>query len=206
MYGRTVHVVRPTDRVRTVMMWPVATVETVATLSEVAEALAADEVGALCVVENDALAGIVSERDVVTHLAAGGDPAHLTAGEVMSGDLLTIGPDATLVEAARTMRDGQVRHLPVLSDGSDRGDGVDARPVRGPGRRHRRRGRRGGGPERDARHGGRGLTLVVQPSSAHSWAWMFLTDRIDAAARLFSDAGTPGSVSSRGASYTRVAP
>ena len=82
MYGRTVHVVRPTDRVRAVMMWPVATVETVATLSEVAEALAADEVGALCVVENDALAGIVSERDVVTHLAAGGDPAHLTAGVV----------------------------------------------------------------------------------------------------------------------------
>ena len=117
MYGRTVHVVRPTDSVRTVMMWPVATVETVSTLTEVAEALAADEVGALCVVENDALAGIVSERDVVTHVAAGGDPAHLTAGEVMSGDLLTIGPDATLVEAARTMREGQVRHLPVVSDG-----------------------------------------------------------------------------------------
>jgi len=117
MYGRTVHVVRPTDSVRTVMMWPVATVETVATVTEVAEALAADEIGALCVVENDALAGIVSERDVVTHLAAGGDPAHLTAGEVMSGDLLTIGPDASVLEAARTMQEGQVRHLPVLSDG-----------------------------------------------------------------------------------------
>ncbi len=117
MYGRTVHVVRPTDSVRAVMMWPVATVETVATLSEVAEALAADEVGALCVVENDALAGIVSERDVVTHLAAGADPAHLTAGEVMSGDLLTVAPEATLLEAARTMREAQVRHLPVLSHG-----------------------------------------------------------------------------------------
>ena len=117
MYGRTVHLVRPTDSVRTVMMWPVATVECVATLSEVAEALAADEIGALCVVENDAVAGIVSERDVVTHLAAGGDPAHLTAGEVMSGDLLTIGPDATLLEAARMMQDGQVRHLPVLDEG-----------------------------------------------------------------------------------------
>ncbi len=117
MYGRTVHVGRPTDSVRTVMMWPVATVESVATLSEVAEGLAADEVGALCVVENGALAGIVSERDVVTHIAAGGDPSHLTAGEVMSSDLLTVGPDATLLEAARTMREAQVRHLPVLSAG-----------------------------------------------------------------------------------------
>jgi len=117
MYGRTAHVVRPTDTVHTVMMWPVATVETVATLTEVAEGLAADEVGALCVVENGALAGIVSERDVVTHLAAGGDPAHLTAGEVMSSDLLTIGPDATVIDAARVMQEGQVRHVPVLSDG-----------------------------------------------------------------------------------------
>lgn len=117
MYGRTVHPMRPTEALHTVMMWPVATVETVATLSEVAEALAADEVGALCVVDNGALAGIVSERDVVTHLAAGGDPEHLTAGEVMTPDLVTIGPGATILEAARLMQDSQVRHLPVLSDG-----------------------------------------------------------------------------------------
>jgi CBS domain-containing protein len=117
MYGRTVHVVRPTDSVRTVMMWPVATVESVATLGEVAEARAADEVGALCVVENGGLAGIVSERDLVTHIAAGADPSHLTAGEVMSSDLLTVRPDATVLEAARMMQEAQVRHLPVLSEG-----------------------------------------------------------------------------------------
>jgi CBS domain-containing protein len=117
MYGRTVHVVRPTDSVRTVMMWPVATVESVATLGEVAEGLAADEVGALCVVENGALAGIVSERDVVSHVAAGGDLSHLTAGEVMSSDLLTVGPDDTVLQAARVMQEAQVRHLPVLSGG-----------------------------------------------------------------------------------------
>ena len=117
MYGQSVHAGRALDSVRTVMRWPVATVETVASLNEVAEGLAADEVGALCVVEGDALAGIVSERDVVDHLAAGGDPAHLTAGEVMSSDLLTIGPDATVLEAARMMDEGQVRHLPVLAHG-----------------------------------------------------------------------------------------
>ena len=35
----------------------------------------------------------------------------------MSSDLLTIGPDATVIDAARVMQEGQVRHLPVLSDG-----------------------------------------------------------------------------------------
>ena len=117
MYTRTVHPMRPTEALHVVMMWPVASVETVATLSEVAEALAADEIGALCVVENGALAGIVSERDVVAHLAAGADPEHLTAGEVMTPDVVTVGPDATILEAARLMQDSQVRHLPVLDGG-----------------------------------------------------------------------------------------
>jgi CBS domain-containing protein len=116
-YSRTVHPMRPTGALHTVMMWPVAIVETVATVNEVAEALAADEVGALCVVENGALVGIVSERDVVTHLAAGADPEHLIAGEVMSADLVTIGPEASVLDAARLMQDSQVRHLPVVSDG-----------------------------------------------------------------------------------------
>lgn len=117
MYGRTSDVVRATDSVRTVMRWPVATVEAEFSLTEVAETLAADEVGAVLVDENGVLAGIVSERDVVSHLAAGGDPAHLTAGEVMSSDLLAIGPDTTVLDAARTMHEGQVRHLPVLDEG-----------------------------------------------------------------------------------------
>jgi CBS domain-containing protein len=117
MYGRTTHRSWPSDPVRTVMMWPVATVENVASLTEVAEALAADEIGALCVVEQDALAGIVSERDVVTHIAAGANPAHLTAGDVMSNDLITVGPEDTVLSVARTMREAQVRHLPVVDNG-----------------------------------------------------------------------------------------
>jgi CBS domain-containing protein len=117
MYTRTVHPVTPVSPVRTLMAWPVATVEGDASLSEVAEALAADEIGALCVIENDGLAGVVSERDVVAHLAAGADPAHLTAGEVMSQDVVTVGPDDTVLEAARRMQDCQVRHLPVLDGG-----------------------------------------------------------------------------------------
>jgi CBS domain-containing protein len=118
MYGRTTHRTWPSDPVRTVMMWPVATVEALSSLTQVAEALAADEIGALCVIEQDALAGIVSERDVVAHVAAGADPAHLTAGEVMSPDLITITPDDTVLSAARTMREAQVRHLPVVEDGT----------------------------------------------------------------------------------------
>jgi CBS domain-containing protein len=116
MYARPAHRVRTTDPLRHVMVWPVAVVEAEATLTEVAEALAADEIGALCVTENGVLAGIVSERDVVAHVAAGADPENLTAAEVMSTDLVTMTPDDTVLDAAKRMRESQIRHLPVLLD------------------------------------------------------------------------------------------
>ena len=117
MYARTKPPVTPATDIRRVMMWPVATVDAGATLAEIAEALAANEVGALCVIEDGRLAGIVSERDVVVHIAAGANPAHLTAGEAMSNDLVTASPDDSLLEAARRMEDAQVRHLPVVDQG-----------------------------------------------------------------------------------------
>jgi len=96
------------------MSWPVATIDSDATLLEAAEALAADNIGVLLVLRDGALVGIVSERDVVVHVAAGTDLSHLTVGEVMAGDLVTTPPDATIASAALMMADADVRHLPVL--------------------------------------------------------------------------------------------
>ena len=117
MYARTVQAVTPASQVRSVLVGPVATVVGGATLAEVAEALAADEIGALCVTEDGHLAGIVSERDVVAHVAVGADPEHLTAADVMSNDLVTASPDESVLVAARRMEDAEIRHLPVLDDG-----------------------------------------------------------------------------------------
>jgi CBS domain-containing protein len=104
----------PYDPVARVMSWPVATIDSDATLEEAAEALAADNIGVLLVLRDGALAGIVSERDVVVHVAAEADLTHLRVGEVMAGDLVTTPPDATIAAAALTMADADVRHLPVL--------------------------------------------------------------------------------------------
>jgi CBS domain-containing protein len=96
------------------MSWPVATIDSEATLEEAAEALAADNIGVLLVLRDSALVGIVSERDVVVHVAAGTDLTHLTVGEVMAGDLVTTPPEASIATAAQTMAEADVRHLPVL--------------------------------------------------------------------------------------------
>ncbi|MCY4728320.1 CBS domain-containing protein [Nocardioides sp. STR2] len=107
----------PTDVVVRVMVWPVATVPGEASLLEVAESLAADGVGALGVVESGQLVGVVSERDVVHHLAQGANPDHVTAADVMATDLVTAHPDDRILDTARRMVEAQVRHLPVIDDG-----------------------------------------------------------------------------------------
>lgn len=106
--------VGPADPVGRVMVWPIAEVDSRARLSDVAEALAADEVGAVAVVASGSLVGLLSERDLVAHLALGADPAHLTAGEVMTTEIVTAQQSDSILAAARLMCEAGVRHLPVL--------------------------------------------------------------------------------------------
>ena len=104
----------PDGPVSTIMSWPVATIDHDASLEEAAEALAGDDIGALLVLREGDPAGIVSERDVVAHVAAGSNLSHLTVGEVMTGDLVTVQADTPVITAARAMVDADIRHLPVL--------------------------------------------------------------------------------------------
>ena len=135
---------RPDRPVSTIMSWPVATSTTWHTGGGGAEALAADSIGALVVLSEGRLAGIISERDVVTHIAAGTDLSHLLTGEAMASDLVTVQSDDTILMAARAMAEADIRHLPVLRDKSDRRDGLDEGRGLGARRRRERRRRRGG--------------------------------------------------------------
>lgn len=104
----------PHGPVSAIMSWPVATIDHDATLEAAAEALAADDIGVLLVLREGDPAGIVSERDVVAHVAAGADLTHLSVGEVMAGDLVTVQAETSVLAAARSMIEADVRHLPVL--------------------------------------------------------------------------------------------
>jgi CBS domain-containing protein len=104
----------PHGPVSTIMSWPVATIDHDATVEEAAEALAADDLGALLVLRDGDPAGILSERDVVAHVAAGSNLSHLLVGEVMAGDLVTVQAEGSVLDAARAMAEAGIRHLPVL--------------------------------------------------------------------------------------------
>jgi CBS domain-containing protein len=117
MYTSSRRSMHPTDVIARIMVWPVATVPGEASLLEVAESLAADGIGAIGVVEHGHLVGVVSERDVVNHLAQGANPEHVTAAEVMTTDLVTARQDDQILDAARRMLEAEIRHLPVIDEG-----------------------------------------------------------------------------------------
>lgn len=121
-------VLRPDDPVKSIMKWPVSAVDGGASLSQVAEELAAEAIGAVVVLEHGVLAGVVSERDVVRHLGEQVNPDHLEARDVMTVDLITVGPNHSIIDVARQLVSANVRHAPVVAQGAIAGM-VSAREV-----------------------------------------------------------------------------
>lgn len=87
-------------------------------VTEVAELMEADDVGAIPVVTGERLVGIVTDRDIVVRaIAKGKDPRGMPAAEVSSSEeLVAVGPDDDLSEALKLMAKYQVRRLPVITD------------------------------------------------------------------------------------------
>ena len=62
--------------------------------------------------------GIVTERDITWKVAANGlDPESVKVSEIMSAPLVTIDPDASLIEAAKIMEEHKIRRLAVAKKG-----------------------------------------------------------------------------------------
>ena len=93
------------------------TVEAEMPVVTVAQRMAERNVGAVLVLEDGRLAGIMTERDLMRAVARGlRDDA--IVGECMTADPETIAPDDTIEHAAVMMIHGGYRHLPVI-DGDD---------------------------------------------------------------------------------------
>jgi len=89
-------------------------------LTDAARRLAELDVGSMPICgEDDRLEGMLTDRDIVVKaLAQGRDPSSTRAGELGEGKPVTIGADDSVDEALDTMKEHQVRRLPVI-DGHD---------------------------------------------------------------------------------------
>ncbi len=97
----------------------VATVPPDATIAVVADALAELGVGALVVsADGRTVEGIISERDIVRALAAHGrDTVDRSAADLMTSEVVTCSPTATIEQLMTEMTERRFRHVPVTEDG-----------------------------------------------------------------------------------------
>jgi len=98
----------------------VVTVRSSDTVEHLIAILDEHRIGAVVVSDDDGatVAGIVSERDVVTRLhRAGADVLNQRVSQIMSTDVVTCTPDDGIEDLARTMTERRVRHIPVVVDG-----------------------------------------------------------------------------------------
>ncbi|MGW3728684.1 CBS domain-containing protein [Streptomyces sp. NPDC000851] len=104
--------------VRDAMTTDVVTVEPYTSLTAVAACMREADVGCVLVISDDALHGLVTDRDIAVRVIAEGLIAgSVTALEAASGDLVTVAPDTSLCEASALMRDHALRRLPVVDEG-----------------------------------------------------------------------------------------
>jgi CBS domain-containing protein len=85
---------------------------------EAIQMMADHHVGALIVLRNDELAGIVSERDYARKvILMGRSSAETPAWQIMTSPVHTVSPEQTLQDCMRLMTDKRIRHLPVVESG-----------------------------------------------------------------------------------------
>jgi CBS domain-containing protein len=104
--------------VRDVMTDRVVTVSSTASLMDASRAMADHDIGDVIVVDDGNVSGIVTDRDIVVRaIAKGSEPKTTSVGEVLSGQVQTLGPDASVGDAVRLMTEGAIRRIPVVEDG-----------------------------------------------------------------------------------------
>jgi CBS domain-containing protein len=91
----------------------VITIQPEASVKRATDWLRAKNVGALVVARDDAVLGIISERDIVHAFSQYGE----AVASIMTHGFITVPPGDDLNRVMRLMTQHRVRHLPVLHNG-----------------------------------------------------------------------------------------
>lgn len=89
---------------------------------EAAKQMAELDIGAVAVIENDELIGILTERDMAVRVAAQDKQASaFVVGQVMSTPPISCTPDEEVEQVLAKMAAHHIRHMPLVEDGKTTG-------------------------------------------------------------------------------------
>jgi len=96
----------------------VVTVPVSASVADAVRAMNEHRIGSVVVMSDQEIAGIFTERDVLTRVVAEGrEPGRTPVRTVMTPDPVTIEPDAPIEDVMETITRRRCRHLPVVDSG-----------------------------------------------------------------------------------------
>ena len=101
--------------VREVMTPNPRTVQLSDTLQTAAQIMRDEDTGAVPVIEDGRVVGMITDRDIVIRAIADGD-FECTIDDIVSDDVVCATPEMTTAEAADLMGEHQIRRLPVVDD------------------------------------------------------------------------------------------
>jgi CBS domain-containing protein len=106
-------------QIKEIMTTNVKTIRPEDTVKSLAQRMIKENIGDMVVISGSGIvAGIATERDIVKEMVAScGNYEETKVQDIMSKDLVTIGPDATLEEAADVMVRNKIKKLPVIDKG-----------------------------------------------------------------------------------------
>ena len=105
-------------RVQDIMARTLITVNTSTTVLQIAKMMEQGGIGAIIVKENGTPAGIVTDRDFATKIAANNLSFDTPAKKIMSSPLITINHNEPLSAAAERMTSKKIRKLAVTENGN----------------------------------------------------------------------------------------
>ena len=95
------------------------------TLQAAAKKMRDSDIGFLPVFDGEQLVGVLSDRDIIVRaIAEGIDPLAMLGRELVTSPAICCFDDQEVEEAARLMRDNQIRRLVILNRGDKRLAGI----------------------------------------------------------------------------------
>ena len=105
-------------QIKEIMTTNVKTIRPEDTVKSLAQIMIKENIGDMVVISGSGIiAGIATERDIIKQVVVSGSFGETKVQDIMTKEILTIGPEATLEEAADVMVKNKIKKLPVIDKG-----------------------------------------------------------------------------------------